>query len=43
MSVLFLVRDGPFKFEGGGGVSKKNILIPNVAEINILILGGGKK
>jgi hypothetical protein len=30
----------------GGGLcffSKKNILIPNVAEKNILIFGGGKK
>jgi hypothetical protein len=36
------VRDGPFNFqEGGGGLcffSKKNILIPNVVEKNILIL-----
>jgi hypothetical protein len=36
-----MVRDGPFNFLGGGGYvffSKKNILIPNVAEKNILIL-----
>ena len=35
------VRDGTFNFQGGGGLcffSKKNILIPNVAEKNILIL-----
>ena len=35
------IRDGPFNFQGEGGVcffSKKNILIPNVAEKNILIL-----
>jgi hypothetical protein len=35
------IRDGPFNFQGWGGYgffSKKNILIPNVAEKNILIL-----
>jgi hypothetical protein len=34
------VRDGPFSFQGGGMFffSKKNILILNVAEKNILIL-----
>jgi hypothetical protein len=32
-------RDGPFNFQGGGMVFfQKNILIPNVAEKNILIL-----
>jgi hypothetical protein len=40
-------RDGPFNFqEGGGGLcffSKKNILIPNVVEKNILILVEEKK
>jgi hypothetical protein len=35
-----MVRDGPFNFQGGGVMffSKKNILIPNVAEIFFLIL-----
>jgi hypothetical protein len=38
------VRDGPFNFQGGlWFISKKNILIPNVAEKNILILVEGKK
>ena len=37
------VRDGPFNFQGGNGFFQKNILIPKVAEKNILILGGGKK
>ena len=39
------IRDGPFNFQGGGGMvfSKKNILIPNVAEKNILILVEGKQ
>ena len=35
------LRDGPFNFQGGEGVwffPKKNILIPNVAEKNIVIL-----
>ena len=34
------IRDGPFNFQGGGlwFFSKKNILIPNVAEKNILFL-----
>jgi hypothetical protein len=37
--------DGPFYFQGGGVCffSKKNILIPNVAEKNILILVEEKK
>ena len=36
----FQRRNGPFNLKGGGYVffSKKNILIPNVAEKNILIL-----
>jgi hypothetical protein len=40
-----LVRDGPFNFLGVGlwFFSKKNILIPNVAEKNILILVEEKK
>ena len=36
-----VLRNGPFNFQGGGSCvffSKKNILIPNVAEKNILIL-----
>jgi hypothetical protein len=34
------LRDGPFNLKGGGlwFFSKKNILTPNVAEKNILIL-----
>ena len=39
--VTLLLRDGPFNFQGGGGgygFFLKNILIPNVAEKNILIL-----
>ena len=36
---LFVVRERPFNLKGGYGLfSKKNILIPNVAEKNILIL-----
>ena len=46
-SHLNTVRDGPFNFQGGGGgygfFSKKNILIPNVAERNIPILVEEKK
>ena len=40
-----MVRDGPFNCQGGGVMffSKKNILIPNVAEKNILILVEEKK
>jgi hypothetical protein len=39
-----LLRDGPFNLKGGYGFfSKKNILIPNVAEKNILILVEEKK
>ena len=43
MSVLLLVSDGPFKFQGGGGGGMfffffLNILIPNVAEIFFLVL-----
>jgi hypothetical protein len=40
-----MVRDGPFNCQGGGVMffSKKNILIPNVAEQNILILVEEKK
>jgi hypothetical protein len=39
------VRERPFNLKGGGYVffSKKNILIPNVAEKNILILVEEKK
>ena len=39
------VRDGPFNLQGRGMVffSKKNIVIPNVAEKNILILVEEKK
>ena len=38
---MILIREQPFNFMGGGGVmifKKKNILIPNGAENNILIL-----
>jgi hypothetical protein len=39
-----VVRDGPFNFQGGYGFfSKKNIMIPNVAEKNIMILVEEKK
>jgi hypothetical protein len=39
-----LVRDGPFNLKGGlWFFSKKDILIPNVAEKNILILVEEKK
>ena len=39
------VRERPFNLKGGGVwfFSKKNILIPNVAEKNILIMVEGKK
>jgi len=39
------LRERPFNLGGGGYgfFSKKNILIPNVAEKNILILMEGKK
>jgi hypothetical protein len=39
------LRERPFNLKGGGFVffSKKNVLIPNVAEKNILILVEGKK
>ena len=48
MDFVFVLRlgDGPFNLKGGGGVwlfSKKNILIPNFAEKNILILVEEKK
>ena len=40
--VPYVIRDGPFNFHGGGGgyvfKKKKNILISNVAEKNILTL-----
>jgi hypothetical protein len=47
-SRLWSFRDGPFNFqEGGEGYVVffffLNILIPDVAEKNILILGGEKK
>jgi hypothetical protein len=40
MDITNLVRDGPINLKGGVMVffRKKNILIPNVAEKNILIL-----
>jgi hypothetical protein len=40
-----MVRDGPFNFQGGGVMffSKKNILIPNVAEKKCSDFGRGKK
>jgi hypothetical protein len=43
-----LFRDGPFNIQGGGGglwvfFMKKKILVPNVAERNILILVEEKK
>jgi hypothetical protein len=46
--VKIVIRERPFNLKGGGGgvlwfFSKKNILIPNVAEKNILILVEGKK
>ena len=40
------IRERPFNLKGGGGYgvfSKKNILIPNVADKNILILVKEKK
>ena len=44
---LYYIRERPFNLKGvGGGLwffSKKNILIPNVAEKNILILVEEKK
>ena len=42
----YIIREQPFNLKGGGGLwffSKKNILIPNVAEKNILILVEKKK
>ena len=41
-----MLRERPFNLKGGGGLwffSKYNILIPNVAEKNILILVEEKK
>jgi hypothetical protein len=41
-----ILRERPYKLNGGRGLwffSKKNILIPNVAEKNILILVEEKK
>jgi hypothetical protein len=38
-----IIRDRPFNLKGYGFFSKKNILIPNVAEKNILILVKEKK
>ena len=41
-----IIRERPFNLKGGGGLwffSKKNILIPNVAEKNILIMVEEKK
>ena len=42
---VHLIRDGPFNLQGEGlwFFSKKNILIPNVVEKNILILLKKKK
>jgi hypothetical protein len=42
---VFAFRERPFNLKGGGlwFFSKKNILIPNVAEKNILILVEEKK
>jgi hypothetical protein len=42
--IWLIVRDRPFNLKRGYGFFyKKNILIPNVAEKNILILVEGKK
>ena len=46
MKKTFLFRERPFNLKGVGGLwffSKTNILIPNVAEKNILILVEEKK
>ena len=45
MQHLAIVRERPFNLKGGGVCffSKKNILFPNVAEKNILILVEEKK
>ena len=44
LSGLNVIRERPFNLKGGlWFFSKKNILIPNVAEKNILILMEGKK
>ena len=46
MKKAFLFRERPFNLKGVGGLwffSKTNILIPNVAEKNILILVEVKK
>jgi hypothetical protein len=38
LTVIALLRERPFNLKGGYGFFLKNILIPNVAEKNILIL-----
>ena len=44
IDIFPFIRDGPFNFQGGlWFYSKKNILFPNVAEKNILILVEEKK
>jgi hypothetical protein len=45
LGIRLLVRERLFNLKGGGGVCffSKNILIPNVAEKNILILVEEKK
>jgi hypothetical protein len=41
--ILICIRERPFNLKGGYGFFPKNILIPNVAEKNILILVEEKK